>query len=279
MKKFIPCIALIIVLVLASVCALSGCNTKKLVSSADYYECYYSSNSQRYLQSGKSMRFSEDLTSCFTYFADSTYIQATVKMADGINGFSVSYDATMLNQLKKSYTEYLTAQGTMDAADIKTLTDAIVVEEEMYYSEKKVISANAVTYTRSTNFEGALDSLEGVYYSVENDTYIKLFDGYMYSYDATAKTFSTITAKYTINNDIVYFTKTNADGSIYYQENRTVKTAYLYFTVDYPENFEINANFDDTEWNKAIKDDVAKYRGNSVACLATSFYFLDKSII
>ena len=268
--KFLT-IPLAIVLVLFT---LGGCTEKKIVTDKVYREYYYNSATTKFFTTGKTIRFPEDKKSCFTHFDSDTYIQSTVTFAEGMNAFSLKCEGAILDNLKNSFKDNLLENygDVLDAGAIEALTNSVTMAEEYYYTGDKIIASKSIAYTRTTKYEGSLSSLEGIYYDVNQKNYLKIADGFLYSQNTEDEKFTKKIAKYTINGDIIVFTKTDSEGNIYYIEGREVKTAYLYFTIDYPENFTISADFKDSEWNKAIASDAEKYRGQGVAVLAGSFF-------
>ena len=265
-------IPLVIIFVLF---AFAGCSEKKVVANKTYQEYYYNSATSKFFSTGKNLKFEEDMKSCYTYFDKDTYIQSMATFADGMNAFSLVCEGAILDNVKSAFKENLlkTYGDVLDVGTIETLASSVMMSEEYYYTSDKIVASNAIAYAKNTK-DDSLSSFEGIYYDVNNNAYFKIADGFLFSHDAKKDEFVTKTAKYTINGDIIVFTKTDSDGNIYYVEGKEIKTAYLYFTIDYPENFSISADFKDSEWNKAITSYVEKYKGQSVSVLASSFFKL-----
>ncbi|NCA67193.1 MAG: hypothetical protein EOM87_03915 [Clostridia bacterium] len=279
MKYLTKAIA-VIMLIICSVVILSGCRNSSLMINTDYAEYYFDSSLNRYIMTGRKLRINENKTSFTMTFANDTSITGSLIIEDDINGLVLSVSSEAFQPFKTSYAAYLTEAyaDTYSSETIQALLDQIKVMEQMYYNKKHIFSSRSIQLVKAitdkdVNVNYAI--FEGLYDSVKDSDIQYLFrNGRLYTV-TNGKTSDIAYGSYTINENYITVTRTDADGEPIYKEGALVQLSYLYTTISYPTDFTINVDVDDDDYNEMVESSAKLLAGKTVAVLVSTFYLAE----
>jgi|GEM_PF-3622876 len=265
MKKF--CFLFIVVFLVTA--ALVGCN--KQIKDGAYYLYSYDGVSGDFVKSNVYVDFSDNMSGFKLSIADAYAVYG--KVNKNVSGYhlkvseKVSEEILGIDDIKKNNPEAY--------KQIEEYISAFSFDQTLFVSGKRLFSSSDVYMVKTADSQN-LSSVEGEYEIMNNDSLrYKFQNGLVYSIDIDDKGKATqresASARYVLNDGIITVIRIDQNGKDVVYEGKTQKISYLFAGIDYPAEY-ADVELSDDAYSKAIKDDLQKIAGKTIAVMASAFY-------